>query len=167
MIRLLGVGAFLVVLLVISTGRAGCPNRCSLSADPPLVTPAASCATVTTSANECNCSLEVSFVNGCDEPLEALDFEFSYCVTAEAACQALEPGDRAMVRRWFDEVGPFDESLRFRAGETEHRLDLAADVRSFHEGCHFSGAGGRRSGAFAGWVLGALGAWAARRSTRR
>jgi hypothetical protein len=163
MTRLLGVGAFLLVLLVSATGRAGCPNRCSISADPPVVTPASSCAVVTTSADDCNCGLEISFVNGCDEPIEALNFEFSYCLTAEAACQALESGDRAAVHRWLDKVGPFGESLRFRVGETQHRLDVAADVRSFHEGCHFSGAGGRRSGAFVGWVLGALGAWAARR----
>lgn len=127
----------LCAVLEPSVARAECPNLCELRVDPPSVEPGLTCATWQTKPQTCDCAVLLVLTNGCDTPIEALDFSFDSCMTAaglERDCDVVEPGARASWFLKLSSTGQHESALHVRSAEGEHSIHVMSIVESFDDG---------------------------------
>lgn len=167
----LQVAALLGAWLVARPSSAACPNQCTISVSPSTAEPPLACATVTSSAEDCNCGVSLRVVNRCSAAIDAQDFSFDACWTGSdvgPACSSLAPSFQGTVTFRLAEPGVFERQLTLRDAEGDHVVDVRAEVSGFEDGgcsgCATTAAAGRHP-AVLGLVVALLAT--ARRRERR
>ena len=129
---------FGLALLYAKPSVAACLNQCEVTAAEPRVTPPlASCLTVTTAAEDCNCGVALRVVNGCQQAIVASDFEFDSCwsgSSAVAPCSSLEPAFQGSITFRLSQVGRAEQTLSLSDADGTHQVVVASNVAGFADG---------------------------------
>lgn len=167
----LPVGALLGTLLVARPSSAACPNQCTISVAASTAEPPLACATVTSSAEDCNCGVALRVLNRCSTAIDAQDFSFDACWTGSDAghgCSSLAPSFQGMVTYRLAEPGVFERQITLRDADGDHVVDVRAEVSGFVDGgcsgCATTRAAGRHTAVLG--LVAALLATARRRERR-
>jgi len=127
--------------------RAGCPNPCDVSVDPPVVDPPVpDCAKVSSGGETCDCDAYLAVANACTDAITVLDG--SFCIDRQ--CDAAPPRQTSLIH-WRTATGGHNTwSVRLQTPDgTVHTATVTAEAQ-FGGGCSIAAVGGV---AKPGWTI--------------
>jgi len=129
-----------IVLGSISLPRvalAACPNSCELAVGQPILDPPLPCAGEQARPETCDCGVSLQVGNGCQQPIEAVDFRFDTCWSSsqdsndfEHNCSVVQPDKIGTVKARLGDIGARELTFRLRSNGVEHTLKVTSSVTS-------------------------------------
>jgi len=156
------------------SAAAGCPNVCDMSLDVARIEPALACAGLKASPQDCDCGVDLDLGNGCESPIEAVDFKFDLCWSPSAApssyvrdCTVLPVAEQGSLELKLNATGVSERRLTLQHQGAQHQIIVATNVTSLgDEGCLCSAPGARSGSLGLLAIASALMLVAARRRVR-
>lgn len=160
-------------LLVSGGASAGCPNLCEISEATFTVEPELPCAVVEARSSDCDCGIDLHVRNECEQPLDALSFEFASCGPSAGPftmdCGVVAPTEQGRLEQPIHELGTSKFRFTLRHEGRDHVITTQAQVSSFDDGaiCSVTRGAGRARSSSSAWLFAALTTLALLRRGRR